>query len=178
MKKILLHSCCAPCSSSVIERVSKNYEITVLFYNPNIEPELEYIKRKDEQIKFLNRLNVPYLNTLYENEEFKTMVANYQDEPENGKRCQFCFEIRLAKTVQLAKEKGFDTFGTTLTVSPYKNSEFINQIGLKLADKNKIEYLNLDFKKDNGYQRSIEIAKAFKLYRQNYCGCITSKGEK
>ncbi|NLL02260.1 MAG: epoxyqueuosine reductase QueH [Mollicutes bacterium] len=175
--KLLLHSCCAPCSSSVIEQIKNYFDITVLYYNPNIEPQEEYQKRKSEQKKLLKELNIKYYEIDYLNEEFKNKIIGYENEPENGFRCHLCYELRLEKTAEIAKEKNYDYFGTTLTVSPYKSSKIINEIGSKLAEKYQIKYLFSDFKKENGYQRSIELSKKYNLYRQNYCGCLYSRKE-
>lgn len=174
--KILLHSCCGPCSSSVIERLRDYFDITVLYYNPNIEPKEEYEKRKSEQLRLLNELGIKFMDIDYLNEEYHNVVKGYESEPENGLRCPICFELRLDKTAFLAKENNFDYFGTTLTVSPHKNSKIINEIGLKLQDKYNIKYLLSDFKKEDGYKRSIELSKKYDLYRQDYCGCLYSKG--
>lgn len=170
--KLFLHSCCGPCSSSVIERLKPYFDITVLYYNPNIEPETEYLKRKTEQIRLLETLNIKYYEIDYLNEEFKSKIAGCEADPENGFRCHLCYELRLEKTAKLAKEENFDYFGTTLTVSPHKNSNVINELGIKLENKYKIKYLLSDFKKEEGYKRSIELAKKYNLYRQDYCGCL------
>lgn len=174
--KLLLHSCCGPCSSSVIERLRDYFDITVIYYNPNIEPKEEYEKRKSEQLRLLNELEIKFMDIDYLNNEYHDKVKGYENEPENGLRCPLCFELRLDKTASLAKENKFDFFGTTLTVSPHKNSKIINEIGLKLEDKYKIKYLVSDFKKEDGYKRSIELSKKYDLYRQDYCGCLYSKG--
>ncbi len=174
-KKLLLHSCCGPCSSSVIERLKNYFDITVLYYNPNIEPYEEYLKRKNEQIRLLKELKVNYLDIDYLNEEYHNKVIGFENEPENGKRCPLCYELRMEKTVKLAKENGYDYFCTTLTVSPHKPSKIINEIGLKLQDKYQMPYLLSDFKKEDGYKRSIELSKEYNLYRQDYCGCLYSK---
>ena len=174
--KLLLHSCCAPCSSSVIEQIKNYFDITVLYYNPNIEPQEEYQKEKVNK-KLLKELNIKYYEIDYLNEEFKNKIIGYENEPENGFRCHLCYELRLEKTAEIAKEKNYDYFGTTLTVSPYKSSKIINEIGSKLAEKYQIKYLFSDFKKENGYQRSIELSKKYNLYRQNYCGCLYSRKE-
>lgn len=176
--KLLLHSCCAPCSSSVIERLSDQYEITVVYYNPNIEPEAEYLKRKKEQIRLLNLWHIPYLEFPYANQDFKEIVRGYEDAPENGPRCWLCYRLRLEKTAKLAQTNGFNIFTTTLTVSPQKKSVLINEIGLDLAEKYQVKYLTADFKKADGYLRSIQLAKEYDLYRQNYCGCLYNKSEK
>ena len=174
--KLLLHSCCGPCSSSVIERLRDYFDITVIYYNPNIEPKEEYEKRKSEQLRLLNELGIKFMDIDYLNNEYHKKIKGYENEPENGLRCPLCFELRLDKTASLAKENKFDFFGTTLTVSPHKNSKIINEIGLKLEDKYKIKYLVSDFKKEDGYKRSIELSKKYDLYRQDYCGCLYSKG--
>lgn len=177
-KKILLQSCCAPCSTAVIERLVGEYEITILYYNPNIYPEEEYIKRKNEELKYIKIFNeknpenqINFFDCDYESELFYEKTKGFENEREGGARCALCFRLRLEKTAILAKENGFDIFGTTLTVSPHKNAELINAIGLELQKKYNIEFLVSNFKKQNGYKRSVELAKENDLYRQNYCGC-------
>lgn len=174
--KLLLHSCCGPCSSSVIERLRDFFDITVIYYNPNIEPKEEYEKRKSEQLRLLNELGIKFMDIDYLNNEYHEKVKGYENEPENGLRCPLCFELRLDKTASKAKENNFDYFGTTLTVSPHKNSKIINEIGLKLEEKYGVKFLLSDFKKEDGYKRSIELSKKYDLYRQDYCGCLYSKG--
>ncbi len=174
-KTILLHSCCGPCSSSVIERLKEYFDITVIYYNPNIEPLEEYLKRKDEQIRLLKELNIKYLDIDYLNEEYHDAIKGYEKEPENGARCPICYNLRMERTASLAKEKGYDYFGTTLTVSPHKPSKIINEIGLNLQEKYQIPFLVADFKKEDGYKRSIELSKKYNLYRQDYCGCAYSR---
>ena len=173
--KLLLHSCCGPCSSSVIERLRDYFDITVIYYNPNIEPKEEYEKRKSEQLRLLNELGIKFMDIDYLNNEYHEKVKGYENEPENGLRCPLCFELRLDKTASKAKENNFDYFGTTLTVSPHKNSKIINEIGLKLEEKYGVKFLLSDFKKEDGYKRSIELSKKYDLYRQDYCGCLYSK---
>ena len=177
--KLLLHTCCAPCSSAVIERLAAFFEITVLYYNPNIEPEEEYEKRKEEQKRFLKLIskNIKLMDCDYDNEKFHEITLNLEKEKEGGKRCFKCYELRLEYTAQKALENNFDYFGTTLSVSPYKNASKLNEIGLALEGKYKVKYLVSDFKKKNGYKRSIELSNQYNLYRQNYCGCIYSKKE-
>lgn len=177
-KTILLHSCCGPCSSSVIERIKPYFDITVLYYNPNIEPKEEYEKRKSEQIRLLKELNIKYMDCDYDNDIYREKIKGTEEEKEGGARCTLCFMLRLSKTAKLAKENNFDYFGTTLTVSPHKNSELINKIGFKEAEKEGINFLPADFKKEEGYKRSIELSKKYNLYRQDYCGCIYSKEER
>lgn len=174
-KTLLLHSCCGPCSSSVIERLKEYFDITVLYYNPNIEPKEEYEKRKSEQIRLLNELNIKYMDIEYLNEEYHEKIKGYEDYPENGPRCSLCYELRMERTAELAKENNYDYFCTTLTVSPHKPSKIINEIGVKLQEKYHIKYLLSDFKKEDGYKRSIELSKEYDLYRQDYCGCSYSR---
>lgn len=176
-KRILLHSCCGPCSTTAIFTLGENYQITICYYNPNIYPTEEYLKRKGEQIKLINKINeegklkVEILDVDYESEKFFDFVKGYEKEKEGGARCERCFLLRLDKVASLAKEKGFDLFATTLTVSPHKNAPLINQIGEQISRKYSIEYLPTDFKKKDGYKKSIEYSKQYDLYRQNYCGC-------
>ena len=177
-KKLLLHSCCAPCSTSVIDQLKENYDITIFYYNPNIYPEEEYLKRKAEEIKYIEILHktqpnvsISLLDSDYDKDSFYSAVKGLEKEREGGARCPVCFRLRLEKTANKAKEMGFDVFGTTLTVSPHKNSEIITKIGLSLEEEYGIKYLAENFKKKDGYKKSIELSKQNNLYRQNYCGC-------
>lgn len=172
---LLLHSCCGPCSSACIERLKDYFKITVIYYNPNIEPLAEYEHRKSEQMRLLKELDIAFLDCDYDNGVFRNLTKNLSLEPEGGKRCAVCFGIRLKQTAVVAKENNFDYFGTTLTVSPHKNSQLINKIGEKIGEKIGIKFLYSDFKKKDGYKRSIELSKEYNLYRQNYCGCLYSK---
>ena len=178
-KKLLLHSCCAPCSSYVIEYLSNYFYITVLYYNPNIEPLEEYLKRKNEEIRFIKEFKTKYpvdmIDIDYENDLYHETIKGLEMEPEGGARCFKCFYLRMEKTALKAKEFNYDYFATTLTVSPYKNSEAINKIGSIIEDKYNIKYLYSDFKKREGYKRSIALSKEYNLYRQHYCGCLYSK---
>ena len=178
-KTLLLHSCCAPCSSYVLEYLSDYFKITILYYNPNISPYSEYLKRKEEQIRLINTIKTKYkvdiLDIDYENDIWEEQIKGLENEPERGIRCDKCYRLRLSKTALKAKELGYDLFGTTLTVSPYKNSNTLNEIGKELMNEYKVNYLFSDFKKKDGYKRSIELSKKYNLYRQNYCGCIYSK---
>lgn len=176
--RLLLHSCCGPCSSYVITYLKDYFDITILYYNPNIEPKEEYEKRKREQIKLINALNIPSLTLLdvdYENELYRKFVRGYENEVEGGNRCHLCYELRLEKTAKLASDNKFDYFGTTLTVSPYKNAQLLNKIGEELSNKFNIKWLYSDFKKKDGYKKSIELSREYNLYRQDYCGCLFSK---
>ena len=178
-KKLLLHSCCAPCSSHVITHLTKYFDLTILYYNPNIFPYKEYQKRKKEQLKLIKEIpTINKINTIdcdYENSFYEEKIKGYETCKERGARCEICFNIRLEKTAKLAHEKKYDYFCTTLTVSPYKNSDLINQIGEALSKKYQVNWLYSDFKKNNGYKNSIELSKKYNLYRQNYCGCIYSQ---
>ncbi len=175
-KKLLLHSCCAPCSSHVITYLQPYFDITIYYYNPNIEPFYEYEKRKNEQIRLINELkkeniNIKYINCDYDNLKFLEFTKGLEKEKEGGIRCNKCFYLRLDETAKFAKENNYDFFGTTLTVSPHKNSKIINEIGLFLEKKYNINFLISDFKKEDGYKKSIILSKKYCLYRQNYCGC-------
>jgi len=171
-KTLLLHSCCAPCSSYVISYLKDYFDITVLYYNPNIEPIEEYNKRKEEQIKLCNLFGIKFMDCDYDNDLFHKVVLGMEDLKEGGIRCFKCYELRLRKTASLATN--FDYFGTTLTVSPYKNADKLNEIGLNLEKEYGIKFLVSDFKKKDGYKKSIELSKKYNLYRQNFCGCVYS----
>ena len=174
-KKLLLHSCCAPCSSSVITFLNKYFDITILYYNPNISPIEEYNKRKEEQIRLINTIKtegkLDIIDCDYDNDLYEERIKGYEDCPERGARCTICFNLRLEKTAKIAKEKGYDYFCSTLSVSPYKNAKLINEIGIELSKKYQIKWLYSDFKKADGYKKSIELSKEYNLYRQDYCGC-------
>ena len=173
--RILLHSCCAPCSSYVISYLTKYFDITILYYNPNISPIDEYLKRKEEQIRLINEIDsvnkIDIIDCDYDNDKYEELIKGLEMEPERGKRCSVCFNFRLDKSASIASSNNYDYFGTTLTVSPYKNCKVINEIGLALQDKYNVKFLVSDFKKNDGYKKSIELSKKYNLYRQNYCGC-------
>ena len=177
--RVLLHSCCGPCSSYVIEYLSKYFYLTIIYYNPNISPREEYEKRKMEQIRVINELETMYsvdiIDCDYDNDLYERNIVGLENEPERGRRCDVCFRMRLYKTGVVAKENNYDYFCTTLTVSPYKNSNVINEIGFDVGHELGISYLASDFKKRDGYKRSIELSREFGLYRQDYCGCKYSK---
>lgn len=178
---LLLHACCAPCSSYCLEYLSQYFSITVLFYNPNISPAAEYQKRVDEIKRLISELpaknKISLIEGRYLPEEFYTSVKGLENEPEGGKRCHVCYELRLHEAAVVAKELGYDYFTTTLSISPLKDADKLNEIGKKLSDEYGISYLYSDFKKKNGYKRSIELSKEYNLYRQNFCGCVFSKRE-
>ncbi len=172
---LLLHVCCAPCASYVLEYLSSYFLITILFYNPNIYPEKEYYKRFEEATKLLEMVKydnpIKLLSIPYSNKQFYDRVAGFENEKEGGKRCGVCFELRQEKAAQYAADNGYDFFSSSLTISPHKNAQLLNKIGHELEEKYNIRYLYSDFKKKNGYKRSVEIAKEVGLYRQDYCGC-------
>ena len=190
-KHVLLHSCCGPCSTACIERLLPDYRITIFFYNPNVTDAEEYARRKEAQIQVLTACNerlpeedrVQFIEGEYLPEDFYQACGALAGEPEGGRRCTECFRLRMDRTAQVARKTGHPLFGTTLTVSPHKNYPLISAIGSELARVYDLEFLDVDFKKKAGFQRSIELSKEYGLYRQNYCGCeysmrhITKKTE-
>ncbi len=177
---LLLHACCAPCSSAVLEKLSEIFDITLFFYNPNISPESEFVFRLDELKNLLPKMNLDKIDVVaprYDNSEYEAIAGDLKDEKEGGKRCWKCYYLRLEKSLSYAREKGFDYVTTTLSISPYKNAQWLNEIGLELQGKYGVKYLCSDFKKDDGYKRSCHLSKEYDLYRQDYCGCIYSKTE-
>ncbi|MCD8104002.1 MAG: epoxyqueuosine reductase QueH [Lachnospiraceae bacterium] len=183
---LLLHSCCAPCSSYVLEYLSQYFLITVLYYNPNIYPEEEYSRRVKEQRRLIAEMGekgvlpnpVNLIKGRFAPEEFYEAVRHLEQIPEGGKRCFACFRLRLGEAVKTAAEGGFDYYTTTLTISPLKNAQKINEIGEELAREYRVKWLPCDFKKRNGYKRSVELSAEYGLYRQDYCGCVFSKQER
>ena len=182
--RLLLHSCCAPCSSYVLEYLEKYFDITLFFYNPNISPSEEYVKRSEELSRLLSDMGlserVEFMVCDYDCNEFFEAVKGLEREPEGGARCMRCYELRLRRTAEyMLSKKGtmeeYDYFTTTLSISPMKNAEALNRIGESIAGKYGLKYLPGDFKKKDGYKRSIELSREYGLYRQNYCGCVFSK---
>ncbi len=177
--RLLLHSCCAPCSSYVLEYLSRYFDITVFYYNPNIFPEEEYEKRTEELRRLIHELPAVHPIRLkvgpYEPQRFYEMARGLEKEPEGGERCFGCYRLRLEEAARLAREGGYDYFTTTLTISPLKNARKLNEIGEELGEIYQVSHLPSDFKKKNGYKRSIELSKEYQLYRQNYCGCVYSQ---
>lgn len=195
-KKLLLHSCCAPCSSYVLEYLREYFDITVFFYNPNISSSIEYEKRVQEEIRLIEAYNrqvktgnfenmnstsnaglIEILEATYEPSEFYEAIKGYEHCKEGGERCRKCFELRLRKSAKVAKKGGFDFFTTTLTISPLKNTDWLNEIGAREGEQEGVLFLPSDFKKKDGYKRSIQLSKEFELYRQDFCGCGFSKAE-
>ncbi len=180
--RLLLHSCCAPCSSYVLEYLSDYFDITVYYFNPNISPKSEFIKRFEEEKRLISELKVKneikLVEGTYNYEYFLDIAKGCENEPEGGERCFRCYRMRLERAAELARAEGFDYFCTTLSISPLKNSQKINEIGLEVAKKFGVKWLPSDFKKKEGYKRSIELSREHNLYRQNFCGCVYSKQEK
>lgn len=178
-KRLLLHSCCAPCSSHCLSELSPQIGVTVLYYNPNLDCAEEYEKRKREQIRFLRETGLAdFLDCDYAPEEYLAAVRGLEEEKEGGARCAVCFRLRLERTAREAKARGFDYFATTLTVSPLKNAKLINTIGFAVAEEVGVKYLPSDFKKRGGYLHSVRLSEKYGLYRQDYCGCAFSKAER
>lgn len=179
---LLLHSCCAPCSSYVLEYLSQYFQITVFYYNPNIYPESEYTKRILEQQTLIGQMKskhpISFMAGAYDKERFYAMAEGMETLKEGGARCMKCYELRLREAAEVAKKGNFDYFTTTLSISPMKNAVKLNEIGMRLAEEYQVAYLLSDFKKKNGYKRSIELSKEYGLYRQDYCGCEFSKRER
>ena len=175
---LLMHACCAPCSSACLERLGNYFDISILYYNPNITDKDEYLKRVEEIKRFISGFKTKYpiklIEGRYDSKEFFEIAKGLEDEPERGKRCFKCYKLRLEETAKVASLKKFDYFCTTLTLSPYKNATWLNEIGEELNNNYNSTYLYSDFKKKNGYKRSIELSKEFDLYRQDYCGCVYS----
>lgn len=180
--ELLLHACCAPCSSAVLERIANHFKVVIFYYNPNISEEEEYQKRVNELKKFICSFKTKYEVSLiegkYDPERFFEMARGLENEPEKGSRCFKCYKLRLEETAKIADQLGYKYFCTTLTLSPHKNSKWLNEIGEGLDKEYQAAYLYSDFKKKNGYKRSIELSKEYDLYRQDYCGCIYSKKNK
>jgi len=180
--KLLIHSCCAPCSSYVLEYLAQYFAITIFYYNPNIYPEEEYMKRVKEQEKLISLMPLKYpvsfIEGEYEPKKYFNLVKGHEKDPEGGERCFICYRMRLEEAARIAKEGGFDYFTTTLTISPLKNADKLNEIVQEVAALYGVSFLPSDFKKKGGYQRSIVLSREYGLYRQDYCGCIFSRNER
>ena len=175
---LLLHSCCAPCSSYVLEYLTEFFDVTVYYYNPNIHPEQEYRRRAEEQKNLISAMNlsgpVGFIEGSYDSEHFFALTRGLELDAEGGRRCEICYRLRLESAARMAWERGFDYFTTTLTISPMKNAQVLNEIGNQMARQYGVSYLFSDFKKKGGFQRSIELSRQYGLYRQDYCGCVYS----
>lgn len=178
MKKLLLHSCCGPCLSSVYKAIEKDFGVTPFWFNPNIEPESEYKLRFETFDKLCKKYKVKPILESSGSREWQNQIRGLEKLPEGGKRCEKCIKFRLKETAGKAKELKYDVFGTTLSVSPHKDADMINKIGKDLAKRYEIEFLEADFKENDGYKKSIELSKKYDLYRQNYCGCKCSMRNK
>ncbi len=180
-KTLLLHACCAPCSSYVLEYLSSHFAITVFYYNPNISPREEYEKRVREEMRLIREMPVKYpvhfLEGTYDPERYRKLIRGHEDDPEGGNRCGICFSLRLEEAAKAAKAGGFDYFTTSLTISPLKNAARLNTIGEAMGKQYGVAFLNSDFKKREGYHRSIELSREYGLYRQDFCGCVYSRRE-
>ncbi len=176
--KLLLHTCCAPCSTHTIDVLKDYFDITIFYSNSNIYPEEEFKKRLDEQIEYAARFNISVIEDTYNSKEFYETIKGHELDGEKSKRCYLCYEMRLRHTIESAKALGFDYFTTSLSISPYKVTRWINEIGYKLESIYNIKYLYSDFKKENGYKESIRISLENNMYRQDYCGCVFSKRER
>ena len=177
-KRLLLHACCAPCASSVLERVTPYFDVTIYFYNPNITDRSEYLHRYNELLRFVSIVygdKIKVIDGGFEPQPFIEAARGLEDEPERGLRCDKCFYLRLKKTAELAKVGLYDYYCTTLSVSPHKNAQLLNELGFKIEQEELVKWLPSDFKKKQGYVRSIELSKEYDLYRQNYCGCVFSQ---
>lgn len=174
-KKILIHACCAPCSSEVMDFLKDIFDITILYYNPNIYPQEEYEKRYDQFTLLPYQFGL--IKGKYEDDKYYEAIKGYEDLGEFSERCYKCFYLRMEECARFAKDNHFDYFTTTLSISPYKNSKWINEIGYELEKKYNVNYLYSDFKKQEGYKKSIELSKEYGLYRQEYCGCVYSLKE-
>jgi predicted adenine nucleotide alpha hydrolase (AANH) superfamily ATPase len=177
-QKLLLHTCCAPCVTVPVERLKSDYEISCFFYNPNIHPKEEYLKRLEEIQNLAKQLNVEIIIHQYDSDRWFELANGLEDEPEGGERCAVCFRMRLQEAAKYAKKQGFDVFTATLTISPNKNAILINQIGEELGKQYQIKFLAANFKKKDGYKLSIKLSHKYDLYRQNYCGCIFSRNDR
>lgn len=176
-EKFLLQICCAPCAAHVIEVLKEEYQLALYFYNPNIHPTSEYKKRLKEIEEYAKKSDIPFLAGGYDVEEWFTLTKGHEDDPERGERCEICYRMRLEKTAAVALGNDCSWFGTTLTISPHKDADVINNIGQEIAIKQKINFYQADFKKDDGFKKSMVHAKEHVFYRQNYCGCLYSKAD-
>ena len=180
--RLLLHSCCAPCSSFVLERLTDAFDLTVFYYNPNIAPKEEFLRRAEEQRRLIDAM--PHAHPIgmiqgeYDDRAFYELARGHEMDPEGGERCTACFQLRLGRTAEMAAKGGFDYFTTTLSISPLKDAQRLNAIGAALSEATGVPYLFSDFKKKNGYKRSCELSAQYGLYRQDYCGCVYSRMER
>lgn len=175
--KLLLHICCAPCSTHVVEVLKEDYDLTGYFYNPNIHPDTEYLRREEETKRYARKIGLELVCAEYDDDRWFEMVRGMEDAPEGGERCFLCFRLRLDKAAQYAKDHGYQFLTTTLSISPHKNAPKINEIGFEVAARHQLQWYAADFKKRGGFERSVRMSKEAGLYRQSYCGCIFSQRE-
>jgi hypothetical protein len=175
LPRILLHVCCGPCATHVLDKLKDRFSISAVFYNPNIYPEEEYRLRRNEFMRLASEMGIEVIDCSYDPENWFATIEGLEDEPEGGRRCETCFRMRLVKSASVASEMGIDIFTTTLTVSPHKNSAVIHRLGKEIAECFGVDFLEEDFKKDDGFRRSVELSKKYNLYRQVYCGCAYSR---
>lgn len=173
-QRLLLHTCCGPCSTHCIEELKVDHDVTLLFYNPNIHPMGEYLRRREAAEKVASSIDIPIIEIPYTPEAWVEHTKGFEEEPEGGRRCGLCFSQRMEATAIHAKENGFDCFTTTMTISPHKDAKLINEIGEKVAEKHGVRWLHSDFKKNDGFRKSTEMSKELGIYRQHYCGCFYS----
>jgi predicted adenine nucleotide alpha hydrolase (AANH) superfamily ATPase len=176
--RLLLHACCAPCSSAVVERLVGSYDVTIYFYNPNIHPHAEYVKRRDELERWCKEVaGVKYVVAAYDAKNWMENIKGLEQEPERGRRCNRCFRLRLERAAEYARARGYAVFTTVLSISPHKRHTHINRLGMALGRRYGVEFYAANFKKQNGYKRSVELSREFGFYRQNYCGCVFSAAQ-
>ena len=173
--KLLLHTCCAVCSAYVLEKLGRDYNLTVFYYNPNIHPRSEYSRRLEESKKYCKKINVEFIEKLYDTDKWFALTRGHEKDPERGDRCKICYRMRMEATAKYAKENNYNIFATTLTISPHKDAESINAIGMELEKELGVKYLEADFKKQDGFKKTMELATEEGFYKQNYCGCVFSK---
>ena len=175
VKRLLLHTCCAPCSTWSVEALRSEYDVTCFFYNPNIQPEEEYLMRLSDERRFCSHIGVDLLEGGYDVEKWESEIRGHEDDPEGGERCRICYRMRLLETGRRATKGGFDAFTTTLTISPHKNASVINLVGEEIAERTGIPFVPLDLKKRDGFKKSIEMSREHDLHRQDFCGCVYSR---
>ena len=173
--KLLLHTCCAVCSAYVLEKLGREYDLTVFYYNPNIHPEEEYLRRLKESRDYCQKINIEFIERPYDTDKWFESTRGHEQDPERGKRCKICYRMRMEATADYVKKNNYNIFATTLTISPHKDASSINDIGLELEKKFGIKYLEADFKKQDGFKKTMDIANQEGFYKQNYCGCLFSK---
>ena len=174
-QRLLLHTCCAVCSAYVLEKLGEDYNLTVFYYNPNIHPKEEYLHRLKESKEYCQKIGVNFIEGQYDTDKWFELIKGHEQDPEKGERCRICYRMRMEETTKYAKKQGYDIFATTLTISPHKDAGSINKIGLDLEKEFGVKYLEADFKKQDGFKKTMELANQEGFYKQNYCGCVFSR---